>query len=273
MRQKGARGVLGLWPKALGDLAVTALAEHLGGITMSRSRLIRWSGLAAIIGSSLWLTFGVLQTGLGLFWYSVLHLYDQGPPPAFVLSYPVIWIFFVLGLIGLHTRMAIRPRWLGRICFAIAFGGMVMLLLGNTGMNYIWSQNSGIGHDLSAPQLPIMQFDTILYSMAFAGYLVLGAGMALYGVVGVATHALPKHNTWVLWMGVLAGLEYFFTDMGAPAILRNTGTPGILVMAAGGLAFFLVWTIGWINLGHLLWSEQLEAAAPPATSTSAFPAV
>ena len=58
-RQHGTPGVIGLWLPTLGDLAATAVVEHIsersGNVTIST--LIRWSGLASILTGLLWIAF------------------------------------------------------------------------------------------------------------------------------------------------------------------------------------------------------------------------
>lgn len=38
--------------------------------------------------------------------------------------------------------------------------------------------------------------------------------------------------------------SFFFTDMGAPSLLRNTGTPGMMGLLAGAVVHGLVWSGG-----------------------------
>lgn len=264
LRQGGVPAVLRLWPRSVGDLAATAFLEHTtGGGNMSRATLMRVGGLAAIAGGALWLVMTVIEFGGGFLGASGGSTFLN---PLHFFGIPSIWLLFGVALVGLHPRLGIRPGWLGALALIVSLVGVVALLVGNLGMGYIWNLNTGIVFDLSAPRPWIEQFDTALYTAAFAGYLVLGLGMLLYGVAAVRQHALPRYNRWVLAMGVLAALQYFFTDMGAPSLLRNTGTPGILVMVAENIIFLFVWSIGWILLGRLLWTESSVPVPAPATA-------
>jgi hypothetical protein len=265
LRQGGAPAVLRLWMRSLGDLAVTALSEHMtGGNNVSRAVLMRMTGLAAVAGGTLWLAILVIGYGLGFVASTLLQWNVTWLTQLYFFGSPSIWLLFGVALIGLHLRMAIAPRWLGTLSLTISLVGVLALFVGNLGMGYIWALNSSPEHYLGFPSPAIMQFDTQLYTAAFVGYLVLGLGMFLSGVLAVTRRALPRYNAWVLAMGVLVALQYFFTDMGAPSLLRNTGTPGLLVMAGENVIFLLVWSIGWILIGRLLWSEGGSVVATPA---------
>lgn len=274
-RASGAAGVLRLWAPALRDLAVTALAECVqGGANMSKSRMIRWSGLLALIGGTLWPVTFVLIIGLEA--VGAVTRTSTAPNLAQSIAYPAGWLFFAIGLVGLQARWTIRPRWLGWIAFAAALAGMLMLLVGGTGMGYVWYSNAAAGpmHRLCGATDDCQRTQMVeyaLYVSGFAGYLVLGAGMALYGLLATVTRALPRGNRLLLVMGILAGTQYWLTDMGAPSILRNTGTPGVIVLASGTLLFTVVWSVGWIVLGRMLWAQPAEPGE--AAGTQARPAL
>jgi hypothetical protein len=260
-RASGAAGVLRLWAPALLDLVVTALAECVqGGANMSKSRMVRWSGLLALLGGALWPVTFVLIVGLEA--VGAVTRSPTAPNLVQIVAYPAAWLFFAIGLVGLQARWAIRPRWLGWIAFAAALTGMLMLLVGGTGMGYVWYSNAAAGpmHRLcgSADCQRAQLVEYALYVCDFTGYLVLGAGMTLFGLLATVTRALPRGNRLLLVMGILAGTQYWLTDMGAPSILRNTGTPGVIVMASGTLLFTLVWSVGWIVLGRMLWTQPVE---------------
>lgn len=175
---------------------------------------------------------------------------------------------------GLHLRLAERGGWLIWLAFVVAAMGALMLFVGGVGMGYVWYSNMGVEHHLCGFSAACQQTQLIeyyLYEMDFLGYPLLGAGMILSGILAVRRRLLPRHNALVLVMGVLVAAQYFFTDMGAPSILRNTGLPGLLVMAIETVAFIVIWSVGWITLGRQLWAKPAET--PPASGTQMAPAV
>jgi hypothetical protein len=99
-------------------------------------------------------------------------------------------------------------------------------------------------------------------------YPVLGLGLLGGGWLAGRIRALGGLSALPLILGALSLCVYFFMDMGAPTLLRNTGTPGLLIMAAGQLVCALVWAASCIAIGRRLWSspqarERLSLTQPP----------
>jgi len=84
----------------------------------------------------------------------------------------------------------------------------------------------------------------------------------------VRTRALGRLSILPLLMSVVVAVMYFFTDMGAPSLLRNTG-PGLLVMAVASLVFIVFWGISWLLLGAALLRAHPFAAPQSAGQTLA----
>jgi hypothetical protein len=102
------------------------------------------------------------------------------------------------------------------------------------------------------------------YVASNLSYPVLGLALVVTGLLTLRAPALRTVARTLLLMGVAGMLYYFFTDMGAPSLLRNTGTPGLLGMVAGALVFYGVWLFGWLRLGRWLWQAgEIGTATPP----------
>jgi len=93
---------------------------------MTTSKLIRWSGLAAIVGGLLYVAFGVVASALGL-------SYD---PSVVTTGGWVFWntvllagvVLVLLGLVGLYLRQAEAAGNLGFIGFLVAFIGQALIV-------------------------------------------------------------------------------------------------------------------------------------------------
>ena len=79
-------------------------------------------------------------------------------------------------------------------------------------------------------------------------------------------------------LGAASVVMYFFTDMGAPPLLRNTGNPGVIGMVIGTLIYYLIWLGCWGALGRWLYragATQVKPAlaeAPTSPSEGETPA-
>ena len=121
-----------------------------------------------------------------------------------------------------------------------------------------------MGCHVRAPRISrIYPGECQFYAANFLGYPILGLGLLGGGWLAARTRALGRLSALPLILGALSIAVYFFMDMGAPSLLRNTGTPGLLVMVAGQLAFALVWAGSWIAIGRRLRTQPGEG---PSTS-------
>lgn len=262
-REGGLWGVGRLWPRTLADLGISALAERwTGGNRMARWTPARFYGVAAMLGGAIWL--GMMLFSVGAFILSVISqgAVYSGLNPAASYVFEATWILFPIALLGLLGMAAGRVGLLAWLGFTIALVGGLMLLVGGLGTTFVWSSNAGLraikltGYDAVGENLKLA-----LYTISFVGYPVLGIGLALVGLLLWRARALPRLNTLPLALGIFVALQYFFTDMGAPSLLRNTGTPGLVVMIVEITVFVLAWAVGWILLGRMLWTSA-EVVAP-----------
>ncbi|HEY7834453.1 MAG TPA: hypothetical protein VIG30_12835 [Ktedonobacterales bacterium] len=276
-RERGLPGVGRLWRRTLADLAVSALAERCKGeMAMSRWTLNRYCGFAAMLGGAIWLAY-ILFCAVALAVPAIAGgplPYSPNPIASYV--YDAAWLLFPLSLMGLLALAAGRVGALAWLGFTVALFGGLMLLVGSLGVTYIQSfatYRNGVqvvyltGYDQIGSNLKLA-----INSISSLGYPVLGLGLALAGLTLWRARALPSWRLHLLplALGVFAAIQYFFTDIGAPSLLRNTGMPGLLVMIIEWAIFALAWAIGWIVLGRMLWvaAEAPAAHGEPAPAAS-----
>lgn len=103
---------------------------------MSSSELIRWGGMAALVGSVL-LIIGDLLTLVAV----DLNV-AENPEVATTASYTllfVLWllagVLLLLGLVGLYSSQSVEVGTLGLVNFLVAFLGTAMALVGTS-----WAQ-------------------------------------------------------------------------------------------------------------------------------------
>lgn len=276
-RESGLRGIGRLWLRTLADLADSALAERsTGGIPMpglSRWTPARYCGFAAMLGGAIWIAYVLFNVGAFILPAVTGGPAYTNPNPAAAYIFSATWVLFPLGLIGVLTLAAGRVSTIAWLGFTIAFAGALMLLAGNLGTTYIWSYYAGqveihlTGYDPVGENI-----EYALYAISFLGYPVLGIGLGLAGLFLWRARALSRWNLLPLVLGVWGALQYFFTDMGAPSVLRNTGTPGLLVMVIEYALFVLAWGAGWILMGRMVWSSDdapaLAAQIQPAPAAA-----
>lgn len=138
-----------------------------------------------------------------------------GLADALLLAAPVLWL---AGMAGLHARYSGRVKGLGSAGFAQSFVGLVMILGG--ALAELWSGTEG-------PQQA--------YSF---GFLVLAFGLVLLGFEVLKAETLPRWNFLPLALGLL--------------IPASTLAAGLAWLGVGVSVLF---GLGWILLGYVLWSE------------------
>lgn len=215
---------------------------------MLSSNLIRWSGVAAMLGGVL----AILLTPFATFAYWMVgpaHTYPDmpwaqlieplmtpflgfGTPGDVYATYGkvffLIYLLFLTGLVSLHTHIAGHESRLERRGFRIALIGLVMNLIGNVGDYWLGKEI------LHQP----------LWGMSFAigtmlGTLVYAVGSVLIGIAILRARTLPRWGGWTLiiapTLGIVLGLW----------LVKHL--PSALVLPMG---------LGWVVLGFALWTNR-----------------
>jgi hypothetical protein len=267
-RRRGVAGITRLWLRTLRDLLLTALAERMElTMTQAPAALYRATGLVSLVGIVMWIV-GPILLGVGMAFASAS---GAAQPMSMMVVLPVGWLFFVIGFIGLYS-------WLARQCGPLVWipGALVIVtLLTMIVAALYWSYNSqiGVSYEGSTTVVNLGQasavnqlWDYYAYEASYLAYPVLGILLIATGLLALRFAPSRAAARTLLVMGAITALYYFFTDMRAPHLLRNTGTPGLIGMAAGALVFAAVWLIGWLRLGRWLWrAGVLPLPAAPLT--------
>jgi hypothetical protein len=233
------------------------------GIRLRPSGFVRVAGLVGIAGGFVFVAAIILNIV-----YSASGWQQTSPTPIPWLALPAVWLFYLVALLGLHAFVAKRVGGFVWIFGAVATLGALMLLVGGLGISYVWYTNS-LSVEFRLTNDPVGEAVRYnLYAASFLGYPILGVGLLGTGWLAARSRALGRLSWLPAILGGLSLAMYFVTDMGAPSLLRNTGTPGLLVMVLGQLLFGLVWAGSWIVLGGRLWQGQ-DGPAPTASTVVA----
>lgn len=176
------------------------------------SNLIRWSGLAAMLGGALLVVKGIVI------------LLSNGDP-SFV---PPATFLFSLGMVGLHARLEGRSGPLGGIGVFLAY-----VAVGASVVNLI-----GLGLPVPAPGEPdapmLLQ---VTYMVAFLGILI---GLLLLGIAVLRARVMsPRWRAIPLAVGIL-----WFPLQGIGFVISDG-----VGLVLGGLAWMLLGYVLWFGKG------------------------
>ncbi|MBA3474726.1 MAG: hypothetical protein H0T57_16145 [Rubrobacter sp.] len=161
---------------------------------MHSSDLIRWSGLAAILGAALllisdFLSFTVLSGDL-------TELAKTGAFLADGVTRVLAGMLLLLGLVGLYARQSEASGALGLVAFLVAFAGTA-LILGT------WWTNAFVAPSLAMDAPAFLEAGpTGVLGVAFTLSFALAAvGWLLFGLVSLRTRVYPRAAVVALMIG------------------------------------------------------------------------
>lgn len=201
---------------------------------MSSQNLIRWSGLAAILGGGLWMAGVVLiasrPRGCIGAECAFRPMREGGPLDAALFLLAVL--FLGVGVAGL----VIRARKAGR------FGqvGMIGLVAGAVGVAVLIISNL-VQAVFFGGDFPLMPYFVI------PGGLAMVAGFLLVGLAILRARVLPRWAAGLLIAGALAMLGV--NDQNAQVLLA------------------IPFGVAWVAVGYALWLGLGESAPRPALET------
>ena len=208
---------------------------------MSKSNLIRWGGLAAMLGGLMWTGSWLLNAQTLEGNRAFLGL-TEGNYRA-MLNPALLGMLF--GLVGMYALHAERFGKLGKIGFATSFLGLAMGLVGNlVEFGLIGEVTRSIGWFIMFPMFFVWPF-----------------GMLLFGLAALSAKGLPRWSSALpLVIGVVLVLAIFL------------GIAEVLTCRCGRAdrmldLLFLTTGFGWVALGYLLWSGKGETARQPEPET------
>ena len=215
---------------------------------MSPSNLIRWGGLAALVGGMIGILYFPFHAsayfatqdgaaGLDAPWVAgwaepFARVFDPlltfAPPHEVYTTFGKILVLVVLGflagVLALHSRQGARAGRLEKWGFRVLLLGSVLGTVGAFGEYYT----------------PYLDFSFLAFSAP--GILLLMFGSLLFGIGTLRAAMVPRLGPWLLTLG------------GFPGIVLMTLLVGHL---SGGL---LLLDFAWVVLGYALWTQRVAPA-------------
>lgn len=183
---------------------------------MSKTQLLRWSGLAGVLSGILLLLLDIAFIAL------------FGDQPERVAAATTAWLVLLdlsfiavflglLGLIGLYLRQADQAGRFGLAAFMIASFGTVL----NIGFN--WAGGFIVPALTSAAPDFLDQVAEAPPGIVAAGFIstfsLFALGWLLFGAASLKARVFPALPLWLLAIGALIGLVSRFVGLGIPNIL------------------------------------------------------
>jgi hypothetical protein len=223
---------------------------------MRSSNLIRWGGLAALLGGILGI---VIPPFLSVAWFATKggaessehplvavwvepfsHAFGPllgfAPPYVVYLTYGKIFLLktlgFLVGLLALHAWQAPRAGGLEKWGFRVALVGTVLLMVGLIGafwVGTIWVGAVGFSY----------------FAFVVPAYLLMVVGWTLFGIGTLRAEVAPRLGAWLLIVGGLG--FYVITNL-----LGQHNSMGWMLVA-----------LAWTFLGYALWSARDVPAGQP----------
>lgn len=179
------------------------------------SSLIRLGGVAAILGGAMWVVKGGLIM-LG------------GPDPDLFIP---AQLFFALGLLGLHTRLAERGGRMGRVGGVLAYAAVALSVV-NVPYSIFFAERG--------PQIPFPFNVTYLLAS-----LAIFVGLVFLGIATVRAAALPgRWRTLPLAVGLSALFPVWilaFIHLELPVVVLG---------------------VAWMLIGYVLLTRSVPARQP-----------
>ncbi len=204
---------------------------------MSSTDLVRWSGLAALVGSVLIIATDLLN--------AVLFQGEHGAEIMTASSWFIIQILTLVGLLiitmglpGLYAQQAKQTGTLGFISFIVTFSGMLMAF------GLLWSEPF-LGSYMAeiAPDVLEAEASGVLLIGVVSTLVLFAAGWFLFGLAALRAEAWPRGATILLMVGALLFFVLQFLELPFWSVTL-------------GLA------LAWI--GYTVWSGAATEAAPSA---------
>lgn len=200
---------------------------------MSSLNLIRWGGLAAVVGGALLAVLDLVEFAL-----------FRGQPQSLVaatgawivvqLLYIVAIVLIALGLVGAYARQAERAGTLGLIAFLMAFTGTVLVAGAEWSAAFIapWLT------EIAPPELLDAEPSAIVVVGVVLTFILFGLGWFLFGLASLQTK-VPSRGVAVLLM------------IGSALVI----VLGLLDLPLNAIVFGVA--VSW--MGYTLWSSMGEA--------------
>ena len=174
---------------------------------MSSSNLIRWSGLAALVGGVLWVVLDVA-------FFIII-----GDQPESVVADTSAWVILLvlalvgsmlifLGLVGLYARQVAETGVLGLIAFLVAFFGMTLLV------GIIWTFTFVVPPLAeAAPEFLDADPSGVLAAGFILTVVLFALGWILFGLASLLAGVLPRGAAVLLIIGAALSFVLDFLEL------------------------------------------------------------
>lgn len=233
--QNGASGLLALWLPTLLDLFKSALEERArqGEITMSKTRLIEWTGPLTIIVGVLWMV-----ASAGDFAFQIGLLRDEAFLGLVFIPFFFSFIPMLFALIGSRLRFQPSVGVWGRLGLALSVVGCAGVIVFALASPLLGGAASEIG-----------QVSWVNYVMVGC-VLGIRIGYILFGVDVLRYRLLPRWNLLPLLVGLTIVLSLPMDWFGVPALLPTEWANPFLHFVLTGAC--------WVLLGITMMSQKQE---------------
>lgn len=199
---------------------------------MASAKLIRWSGLAAMLGGVIWTASWILNGFTSDGTRAILGLSEGG----YRRITNAALLLFMVGLVGYYKRQVGRSGKLGMTGLVVALVGCALMIIGNIfefGLIGSAQERPGIGWEM----------------FILALFLVVPAGLVLFGVGVIKAKVLPS---WRRALPLVIGL---LSVLGIIIDIVQMMLGGDRVVEWGLTTIILSLGLGWVLLGYVLWSN------------------
>jgi hypothetical protein len=227
---------------------------------MSSSRLMRLSGLAALVGFAVLTvieivsvfafpdTMALSAAAVSNTWF-VLHL-----------LLIITMLLGLLGLLGLYARQAEQTGVPGLIGVLMSFFGLALFFAWEWSETFIWPVLAqATPHLVDHPDLNLLM---ALNASQSIHWLLFGAGLILFGVATLRAGVLPRGAAVLVLVGAVVTL-----------VVNGVGVPvpeaSILGFLLGLLSLLVAPGLAW--MGYAVWSQPSAAAKPFASMAASGP--
>jgi hypothetical protein len=201
-------------------------------LQMLSSNLIRWSGLAALVGGVLFISADVAE----------FLLFGDQPDSVAAASdnwiildmlFLVAIVLILLGLVGLYVRQAEHAGILGLVAFLIAISGTAMIFGFVWGAAFILPELADAAPESVDPEFLDTDPSGALLVGVVLTFVLFALGWLLFGLTSLRARVLPRGAAVLLMIGAVLFVVIFMLDF-----------PGATIVFSVALAW----------LGYALWS-------------------
>jgi hypothetical protein len=149
---------------------------------MLTPKLVRWSGVAAILGGMLWIATLAIT--------AMKPEHSRRGPGGFIVLLLAGLVLIAFGMVGIYVRQRGRSGWLGTLAPVVAGVGIAVTILGRVAVDV------GL--------VPAIVFQ--------AGLLTFIIGLLLFIISIFLANVLPRSAAFLLVIGTLALVVFNFGD-------------------------------------------------------------